>query len=50
MIDPSGLSDGDDGKNDGIFLLMTKADCPPMGQSSSGQNFYDNSGPSPLAD
>ena len=50
VIDASGLSDGDDGKNDGIILLMTIADCPLMGQSASGLNFYDDSRRNPLAD
>jgi hypothetical protein len=50
VIDASGLSDGDDSKNDGIFLLITIADCPLMGQFASKLNFYDNSGRSPLAD
>jgi hypothetical protein len=31
-------------------FLMTIAHCPPLGQSTSGLNFYDDSGHSPLAD
>jgi hypothetical protein len=30
--------------------LMMVADCPLLGQSASGLNFYDDSGRSPLAD
>ncbi len=33
-----------------IFLLMTIADSPLLGQSASGLNFYDDSGRRPLAD
>jgi hypothetical protein len=29
---------------------MTIADCPLLGQSARGMNFYDDSGRSPLAD
>ena len=33
-----------------IFLLMTIADSPLLGQSASGMNFNDDSGRRPLAD
>jgi hypothetical protein len=33
-----------------VFLLMTIADSPLLGQSASGLNFYNNGGRSPLAD
>ncbi len=33
-----------------VFLLMMIADSPLLGQSTSGLNFYDDSGCSPLTD
>ncbi len=33
-----------------IFVLMTIADSPLLGQSASRLNYYDDSGRSPLAD
>ncbi len=33
-----------------FFLLMTIADSLLLGKSATGQNFYQDSGPSPLAD
>ncbi len=65
MIGASGLSDDDDGKNDGLnggaavkrffqsqefLLLMMMTDSPLLGQSAIGLNFKDDSGRSPLAD
>jgi hypothetical protein len=32
------------------IFFMTIADSPPLGQSASELNFYDDSGRSPLAD